>query len=412
MTISEFLHNAYTAYQAVDIAATALETNGFVRLDERATWQLTRGGKYYVIRGGSSLIAFVYGDGDGCKLVASHTDSPALKLKDKPVIAGDFSRLNVEVYGGALLYSFLDRPLRLAGRIVRQLPEGRLVSENYVSRFTVAIPSLAIHMNRECNDKLALNPQLDMLPLLSLDNADSVVPDDTVSFDLYAVPDSPPFLSGLRGEFLSASRIDNLSSVYASIRALCGKTRGICVAACLDAEEIGSRTRQGADSDFLQSVLARIAQAADPGQDALYKFAASSLCASLDNAHSVHPNHAEKSDPTNRAKLGGGIVIKGHAGGAYTTDAVTSAVMKTLFDRAGVRYQTFYNRSDMRSGSTLGAVSLGHVGIRSVDLGLAQLAMHSAVETIAAADLDELDHGLAALYNSTLLFSDNDVQII
>ncbi len=409
-----YLETSYTAYQAVENAKTLLLGHGFVPLKEREEWALSAGGKYFVERNGSALIAFTVGSGKGFKIVASHTDSPCLKLKENPVTLSEpFKRLNAEPYGGGIWYSFFDRNLKLAGRLVRE-ENGCLRAENYVSDFSVVIPSLAIHMQRDVNEKFAPNPQIDLLPLLGMDDVEfSALLKDPVSFDLYAVCAEPPFTSGDGGEFVSSPRVDNLTSVYGSLEALLAGDceAGVNVAACLDGEEIGSRTFQGAGSDFLKNTLKRIEAALCKKGADWERTAANSFLISLDNAHSLHPNHPEKCDLTNRAVMGGGVVIKGHAGGAYTTDALSSSVVKTIFKRAGVKYQTFFNRSDMRSGSTLGAISLGQAGILSADLGLAQLAMHSAVETFAASDYAELRRGLEAFYRSAIKIDGETVEI-
>ena len=400
--LTEFLKTSYTAWQAVENAEKILDEAGFAPLSENEPWKIRRGGKYYVVRGGSALIAFTAGEGTGFRIVASHTDSPCLKLKENPALSDEnFTRLNVEPYGGGLYYTFFDRPLKIAGRVATETETG-IEAKNFVSDFNVIVPSLAVHMNRDANEKFCPNPQTDLLPLLAVEKKDfSALLGNPLSADLFAACAEAPFESGTENEFLSSPRIDNLTSVYASLRALIhAEGKGICVAACLDSEEIGSRTRQGAGGDFLRSVLKRVSAALGYHEEEHLRALSSSFLVSMDNAHALHPNHPEKCDPTNRAKLGGGVVIKGHAGGAYTTDALTSAAIKKIFKRAGVKYQTFYNRSDMRSGSTLGAISLGQVSVPSVDLGIAQLAMHSAVETIKKSDYDEAEKGLLAFYES------------
>lgn len=411
--LCDFLEHSYTAYQAVEQAETFLSGKGFVRLSEGEGWTLVEGGKYYVVRGGSALIAFTVGKGNSYKIVASHTDSPCLKLKENPVTdTAGYKKLNVETYGGGLYYSFFDRPLRLAGRVVREQEES-LHSETFVSDFSVVIPSLAIHMNREANDKFAPNPQIDLLPLLSLkeEKWENLI-GNHLSYDLYAVCAEKPFFSGANGEFLSSPRIDNLTSVLSSLVSLSGEAgRGICVAACLDNEEVGSQTLQGAGSDFLVHVLRRISLARGESEEEYLSALSTSFLISLDNAHALHPNHPEKCDITNRPVMGGGVVIKGHANRAYTTDALSSAVIKKIFRAADVKYQLFFNRSDMRSGGTLGAISLGQVSIPSVDLGLAQLAMHSAVETVAPEDYLTLVKGLSAFYQSDILLKDDHVVV-
>ncbi len=407
----EYLRTSYTAYQAVDNAKRLLAAHGFSELSEGEPWQIAAGGKYFVTRGGSSLIAFRTGDGP-FRIVASHTDSPCLKLKENPALKGAYTRLNVEEYGGCILYSFFDRPLKIAGRLLKKTDSG-VRAENFVSEFCVTIPSLAVHMNRDVNDGFKPDRQTDLLPVLCLGEGGlGALIGDPLSYDLYCVPAAKPYESGANGEFLSSPRIDNLSSVYGSLVALCDDVcTGNCLIACLDSEEVGSRTRQGAGGDFLASVLRRIALCKGMGEEECYRLLSRSFLVSLDNAHAVHPNRPEKCDPSNRPMPGGGIVIKGHAGGAYTTDGLTSAVIKSIFDRAGVRYQTFYNRSDMRSGGTLGAISLSQVSIPSVDLGLAQLAMHSAVETMAASDFETLVKGLSALFRCSVSITPDGASI-
>ncbi len=410
--LRSFLKTSYSAYQAVENAEKFLSAHGFVPLSEEGLWELAAGGKYYVTRSGSSLIAFRTGDGP-FRIVASHTDSPCLKLKEHPVQeSGPYCRLNVEEYGGCILYSFFDRPLRLAGRVLRET-EGGVRSEPFVSDLRVTVPSLAVHMNREVNDGFKPDRQTDLLPLLSLGKADlEEILGKNLGYDLFAAPDEEPFVSGANGEFLSSPRLDDLTSVYGSLLAIADDgCVGNCLVACFDNEEIGSRTRQGAAGDFLKSVLRRIAAARGLREEELFALLPQSFLVSLDNAHAVHPNRPEKCDPTNRPVMGGGIVIKGHAGGAYTTDGLTAAVVRKVFGKANVKYQTFYNRSDMRSGGTLGAISLTQASIPSVDLGLAQLAMHSAVETMAAADFDTLVDGLKAIFQTKIRITADGAEI-
>lgn len=392
-----FLEKSLSPYHAVQNAAELLAEHGFVPLAEGEPWDLKKGGSYYTVRGGS-LIAFRLGGGD-FKIIASHTDSPCFKLKETPAICGEFTRLNTEPYGSGIWYTFFDRPLKIAGRVIKE-ENGVLRSHLYTGESTLSIPSLAVHQNREVNEKFSPDLQTD-LPLYAL-GAQTFSP-DAVSYDLFLSCAEKPFFYGADNEFLSSPRLDNLTGVYSSLEALQKSgAKGTCVAACLESEEIGSRTYAGAGSDFLKNVLFRISAACNRTETEHLCSLARSISISLDNAHSLHPNHPEKCDPTNRAVMGGGVAIKVHAGGAYTTDALTSAAIKTVFGRAGVKYQTFFNRSDMRSGSTLGAISLGQAGVPSVDLGLAQLAMHSAVETIAKDDFTELVRGLTAFYESEI----------
>lgn len=409
MQLAEFLDASYTPYQAVEEVKTYLNQNGFTELSEREAWSLVRGGNYYVERNGSSLIAFRVGEGDYFKLIATHADSPCLKLKENPnMLSEKYVKWNVETYGGGIWYSFFDRPLKVAGRVVER--DGDALSvRSVVSDYTVIIPSLAVHMNRGVNDGFSVNPQIDLLPLAGIGQAEvmSGISDRAVSYDLYVASAQKAFVSGVNGEFLCSPRIDNLTSVYASMLGLCqAEGDGICVAAIFDNEEVGSGTMQGAASDFLKTTLDRICLAFGIEEKIAF---AKSMMISLDNAHAMHPNHPEKCDPTNRPVMGGGIVVKSHANRAYTTDALSSAIVKTVFDAANVRYQTFFNRSDMRSGGTLGAVSLGQVSVLTVDLGLAQLSMHSATECVALSDVDCLVKGLSAFYGASISFNGDKV---
>ncbi len=416
--LTAFLNDSLTAFHAVDCAKAYLLENGFRALSETEDFILCESGKYFVTRDGA-LIAFTVGglDAFAYKIAASHLDSPALKLKDNPIRkAESCATLNVETYGGGIWYSFFDRPLKIAGRVV-QNENGRIVSKNVCSDYFVTIPSLAVHQNRGVNEGFAVNAQVDLAPLIALGAGENwletLVSDSPLAYDLYLVNADTPYTYGVNGEFLASPRIDNLTSAFASLEALVAHadSEGICVAALMDNEEIGSRTIGGADGNFLESVLRRIAYALRFDDNEFYKALAGSFLLSVDNAHAAHPNHPEKCDPTNRVQLGGGVVIKAHANKAYITDAVSSAVVKSVFNAAGVKYQTFFNRSDVRSGSTLGAFAAAKLGVAGADIGLPQLAMHSACETCAVADYQEMVNGLTAFY-STDFYRENDEFII
>lgn len=420
--LTEFLKTSYTAYHACKNAKEFLLENGFQQLYEDDDWAICEEGKYFVERDGSSLIAFTVGllDDFRYKIVASHTDSPALKLKENPFSqSGAYVTLNVEKYGGGIWYSFFDRPLKIAGRAIIN-KNGTLQAELVTSSYQVTIPSVAIHMNRTVNDSFGVNPQIDLQPLYSLKDEpvslDDLILDEEatlVSHDLFVVNADMPYSFGKNDEFFASPRLDNLANVFASLEALVyGEDRsGICIAAMLDNEEVGSLTAQGADGDFLETVMKRIAYSLRLDENEYYKTLASSFLLSADNAHALHPNHPEKSDPTNKTLLGGGIVIKSHANKAYTTDALSSAIIKTIWDNAGVSYQAFFNRSDMQSGSTLGAASTRHVSMKAADIGIAQLAMHSACESFAKADYLEMKKGLTAFFESNILFTKDGVII-
>ncbi len=418
----DFIHQSPTSYHAVENAVAFLNEHGFCRLLETDDWILTEGGKYYVTREGA-IVAFTVGSLNdfSYKVVASHTDSPMLKLKENPLQKSAFyATLNVETYGGGLWYSFLDRPLRVAGRVIRR-ENNRLCAETVTSPFTLVIPSLAIHQNREVKQGLVLNPQIDLQAFVGLaediDGSETLLEciagENVISHDLFLVNADTPYSFGLNDEFLAAPRIDNLTNVYASLEALAfDEPRvGICVAACMDNEEIGNLTAQGAGGDFLEKVLRRIAYAFRFDDNEYYKALGNLFLISLDNAHAVHPNHPEKADTTNKTVLGGGVVIKSHADKAYVTDALGSAVAKSIFDDADVKYQSFFNRSDLKSGATLGTALLRQIGATGVDIGLPQLAMHSACECFKKSDYEELSKGLLAFYASHLIRDENGIQI-
>ena len=410
----DYLEKSLTAYHAVDNAKKLLLSHGFTQLFETEDWQLSEGGKYFVVRNGSSLVAFTVGSLDGFhyKITASHPDSPALKLKENCVNQGNlYATLNTETYGVAIWYTFFDRPLKVAGRAI--VKEGNKLTEKTVqSPFNVCLPSLAVHQNRDVNEKFTVNKQIDLQPLLSCANnapnaeefIKNVVGSDAVAYDLYLVNADTPYSFGVNNQFAASPRVDNLTSVYASLLALTQSEckDGICVMACLDNEEVGSGTYQGADSDFLENTLRRIAYALRFDENEYCKALASSFLLSVDNAHAIHPNHPEKSDLTNKTTLGGGVVIKNHSGKAYITDATAAALTKTIFSNANVKYQTFFNRSDVKSGGTLGAFAVRHLGVYGADIGIAQLAMHSACECFAIDDYYEEVNGLTAFYNAKL----------
>ena len=417
--LTQFLQSSLTAYHAIDNAEQKLLEHGFVRLFECEDWPLSSGGNYFVKRG-ASLVAFTVGNLNtfSYKIVASHVDSPALKLKENPVKnAGAYTSLNVETYGGGIWATFFDRPLKIAGRVVRN-ENGRVYSQTVEAPFTVTVPSMAVHINRNVNDGFAINNQIDLLPLagFSLTNEEflrAISPQPFVSYDLFIVNGEAPYSFGVNNEFFSSPRIDNLVSVHASLEALIshGESDGVCVCALFNREEIGSSGAEGACGDLLENTLRRIAYALRFDDAEFYKALASSFLVSVDNAHAKHPNHPEKADVTNETLMGGGVVIKNHANGAYCTDGISSAVIQSIFDKAGVKHQVFFNRSDMRSGSTLGVSALTRTGMPGVDIGLAQLAMHSACECFAKSDLQELINGLTAYYSSNITLKNDEITI-
>lgn len=413
--IANLLARSLTPYHAVKEAEAILKGAGFKQLSEGDPFGIERGGSYYAVRDGSALIAFKVGknalSGGGFGIVASHTDSPCLKIKlNAENASAGCTRLEVETYGGGLNYTRLDIPLKIAGRAV-VAGDGGVCSKLVELDGQFVIPSLAIHYNRAANDGVKLNAQVDMQVLAGLGEPCGRLMDEiqkkaggkVLDYDLFAVADQPPFRAGFDGELLCSPRADNLTSAFASIEGLINSCpQGVAVAYLADNEEVGSRTKQGAGSTFLKDICERISAALGRTREEYLASLASSMMVSCDNAHAIHPNHPELSDPQNKTVLGGGVVIKHHANQNYTTDAMSSAVIKQIFDTAGVKRQDFFMRSDLPSGGTLGAISSTQLSIRSVDIGIAQLAMHSAAETFALADYAELKNGLSAFYSARI----------
>lgn len=418
----QFIQDSPSVFHVIDNMKRRLEESGFAELREQERWELRSGGAYYVTRNDSSMIAFrlpeVFEDGGECPfkgyhIVAAHSDSPTFKVKACPEMVAEkrYVRLNVEKYGGMILSTWLDRPLSVAGRVAVRREDGgvdmRLVN---LDRDLLVIPNLAVHMNRDVNQGYEYNPQTDMLPLMGLLPEDiggeqeesgahgmlrgkiagklGILPEDILDEDLYLYVREKGRTLGTRDELILSPRLDDLQCVYAGLEGFVSSIseKHANVLAVFDNEEVGSGTRQGADSTFLEDVLLRIQDSLGYGPSVYRQLVAGSFLISADNAHAVHPAHPEKADPTNRPVLGGGVVIKYHGGQKYTSDAMSAARMKLWCEQAGVPCQTFANRSDMIGGSTLGNISTAHVSLASVDIGLPQLAMHSAVETGSSRD--------------------------
>ena len=417
----DFLQKSPSPYHAVANMAKELEGHGYRRLYEEEGWELLPGGRYYVTRGGSALIAFVLPGRpkpESFQIMASHSDSPTFKLKEAPELLVDdrFVKLNVEKYGGMLMAPWFDRPLSIAGRLlVRQGEEiqGRLAD---AGRDLVMIPNLAIHMNRNANDGQSYNPQVDLLPLFGgreakgklmtiMAESAGVSPEDVVASDLFLYNRMPGTIWGANEEFVSCGRLDDLQCAFASLKGLLAaeaNLRRAMVHCVFDNEEVGSLTRQGAASTFLKDVLTRIAEDLSMSREEYLRALAGSFMVSADNAHSVHPNHGEKADQVNRPYLNEGIVVKFSANQRYTTDGASAAVFRELCRQAEVPCQTFFNRSDMVGGSTLGNLSNGQVALHTVDIGLPQLAMHSPYETAGVEDTASLVKAAAAFYGADI----------
>lgn len=416
-----FLKDSPTCYHAVSNIRTALLESGYTELTEGARWTVSKGGKYFTVRNESSLIAFRIPQTavTGFMIGAAHSDSPSFKIKANPEMSVEnaYIRLNVEKYGGMMCAPWLDRPLSVAGRLIVKNGnrfETKLVK---VDRDLVLIPNLAIHMDREVNDGHKYNPQVDMLPLFGDQNAKGrfreimaeaagVSAKDVIGDDLFLYSRTPAAVWGADGEYFSSGHIDDLQCAYANLRgfldasdAASGSTP---VYALFDNEEVGSGTKQGAASTFLSDVLTRIGECTGLTQETLRMAIAGSMMVSADNGHAVHPNFPEKTDPVNRPHMNAGILIKHSANQKYTTDSVSAALFRDICARAGVPWQDFTNRSDMAGGSTLGNISNAQVSLNSVDVGLAQLAMHSPYETAGTKDTAYLAEAMRTFYSLTL----------
>ena len=407
----DFLYDSPTAFHAVKNIKNSLKNSNFKELKPEDKWNLEKGGKYYTTQNDSALIAFTVGEGkieeQGFKIIGAHTDSPTFRVKPNSEIISEnnYVKLNTEIYGGLIRSTWMDRPLSIAGRVALKgenllNPELRLVN---IKKPILIIPSLAIHMNREANSGGELNPQKDTLPLLAMvteelekDNALlnilaeelKVNKEEIIDFDLFLYEFEKGCIVGLKDEFISSSRLDDLQMVHAGIEALKGApiTQGINVMVCFDNEEVGSATKQGADSDMLANILERIVVCLGKGREEFFRALSKSFIISADNAHAVHPNSPEKADPTNRPIINKGPVIKINANCAYTSDSDSSAVYEAICKKSGVPVQKFVNRSDLRGGSTIGPISSTHLNIRSVDIGNPTLAMHSVREFAGVKD--------------------------
>ena len=411
----DFIEKSPTAFQAVDEMQKRLTENGFEVLSEKEYWKLVPGGKYLVTRNNSALIAFCIPEKESrvFHIMASHSDSPSFKIKENPEIKVDNSyvKLNVEKYGGMLMAPWFDRPLSVAGRVIIRRNDGLEEKLVDIKRDLVMIPNLAIHMNREANNGVAYNPQKDLQPLFAAGNTDrtlleiiaeqtGVKKEDIISHDLFLYNRMLGTIWGADKEFVSSARLDDLQCAFASMEGLlrAQNYESIAVHCVMDNEEVGSGTKQGAASTFLKDTLLRINMGLGRTYEEYLMTLAGSFMVSADNAHALHPNYTDKTDPTNHPVLNKGIVIKFNANQKYCTDAVSAAIFKELCTKAGVPYQTFVNRSDIAGGSTLGNISNTQVPMNTVDIGLPQLAMHSPYETAGVKDTEYLVRAAEELF--------------
>lgn len=411
--LCRFLDASPVNFLAVSETERRLQACGFTPLDMAQPWTLKPGDRRYVTKNGSALFAFVVGHGDvaanGFHIISSHCDSPGFRVKPNAEILceGNIVKLNTEVYGGPILYTWFDRPLSLAGRVV--VRSGNPLFPQWLnvcfSEPLLTIPHLAIHFNRQVNEGNPLSKQKDMLPVLCrLENGQShknllrrmiadklqIAGDDILDFDISLYDTTAACTVGLNDEFVTSGRIDDLSMVHASLTALLlnldQQHAATKVMAVFDNEETGSGSKQGAASPMLDFILRRVAACMGADEQDYLRALAGSFMISADNAHGVHPNYVEKYDPTNHPVLGGGPCIKVNANCKYMTDADSAAVFRSICGRAGVPCQDFVNHSDVAGGSTLGNILTSQIPLRGVDMGAPVWAMHSVRETASAAD--------------------------
>ena len=410
--LQEYMNSAHSVYHAVAGVVWALEAEGYVQLREQDAWRLYPGGKYYVTRGDSAVMAFRLNTDspEGFMMAAAHADRPTFKWKENGELKGNYTRLAVERYGGMLMAPWLDRPLSLAGRVLVETEDGvesRLVD---LDRDLFMIPNVAIHMNRKANEGYAWNPAVDMLPLAGgkdvAGKLDALLREaaggEILGHDLFLYVRQQATRWGIDNEYLSAQALDDLACVWCAMQGFltAKESRSIPVLCVFDSEEVGSQTAQGAASGLLEDVLERICK--DQNWE-LKQLLSQSFMLSADNAHAIHPNHPEYADPNNAPTVNGGVVLKFNANQRYTTDGVSAAIFRKICQRAGVKAQTYCNRADIAGGSTLGNISLSHVAVPSADIGLPQLAMHSCYETVGVQDVQDMVSVMRAYYGSSLI---------
>ena len=402
-----FLDASHSVYHAQAYLSKTLEEKGYVRLFEQEEWSLLPGGKYYLTRGGSALLAFRVPRGEitGFTMSASHSDRPGFKVKENFELTSAYTRVAVERYGGMLIAPWLDRPLSIAGRVLVETQTGVEARLLNIDRDLLLIPNVAIHMNRGANDGFAWNPAVDTLPLLGGKDAkgklnallEREAGGKILGHDLYLYVRQKASVWGLDEEFISSAALDDLACVWGCARGFLNAqdSADIPVLCVFDSEEVGSNSVQGAASMFLETTLERICGSL---KLSLPRMLAQSFMISADNAHALHPNHPEYADPANAPVLNGGVVLKFNAAQRYTTDGLSAALFRKVCARAGVPVQTYFNRADMPGGSTLGHISLSHVSVPTADIGLPQLAMHSSYETAGTADAVALEKVMSAYY--------------
>jgi aspartyl aminopeptidase len=412
--LTDFIEKSPTSFHAVKNISDELSKNGFTELFEADKWELEIGGKYFVTRNQSSVIAFkIPNNPKSFMIAASHSDSPCFKVKPSPEMEeAGCVKLNIEGYGGMIKESWFDRPLSVAGRIVVENEKGIEIKLIDIDRDLAVIPSLAIHMGKV----ESVNIQKDLLPIIGTEKGGFeklIDADNLLGCDLFLYNRMKASFWGADNEYFSAPRIDNLQSAFATMRGFLESENNdsISVFAVFDNEEVGSGTKQGAKSTFLSDTLERAAEAIGISKSDYLRMLASSFMLSVDNAHAAHPNYPEKADPINRPKMNGGIVIKYNANQKYTTDSVSEALFKKICKKSDIPYQTYVNKSDVAGGSTLGNLASERVSVNTVDIGIAQLAMHSAYETAGIKDTYYMVQASREFFNTSLISQKNGYEM-
>ena len=410
-SLMAFLDASVSVYHAAAYLAETLENAGYTRLQENEKWNIQAGGKYYLTRGGTAVLAFRVPTvaPKGFLMSASHSDRPTFKIKENAELTGKYTRLATEKYGGMLIAPWLDRPLSIAGRVLVETEKGVRSQLVNIDRDLTMIPNVAIHMNRQANDGYKWNPAVDTLPLLGGPDAagklakilEETAGGKILGHDLFLYVRQKAAVWGVDEEYLSSAAIDDLECAWCCTQGFlnAGESESIPVLCVFDSEEVGSSSVQGAASRLLEDTLCRIC--AGLGLDE-HQMLANSFLVSADNGHAIHPNHPEFADASNAPQIGGGVVLKFNANLRYCTDGVSAAIFRKACQKADVKVQTYCNRADMAGGSTLGNISLSHVSVPTADIGLAQLAMHSCYETAGVQDAIDLENAMAAYYGSTL----------
>ena len=422
-----FIDSSKSMFHTVDTMKKYFDKEGYTYLKENENWKIEKGKNYYTTRNNSSILAFQVGkdlDDYHFQITAAHSDSPTYKIKAVSELesVGEMLRLNVEGYGGMIDSSWFDRPLSVAGRVLIN-EEGKLVNKLfYIDKDILMIPNVAIHLNREINNGFAYNKQIDLMPLFSSGELkkgdfDKMIADEIgtcveniISKDLFLVNRQKQVIWGYKDEFLSTPKLDDLQCAFSSMKGFLSSENKHSINVCVvfDNEEVGSNTKQGAMSTFMKDTLKRINFSLNFGIDDYYKAISKSFLVSCDNAHAVHPNHPELYDQTNRTFINKGIVIKEAANQKYTTDAFSRAVFLEICKKAQVPVQFFANRSDKVGGSTLGNLSNIQVSIHALDIGVAQLAMHSSFETCGTKDTSYMIKALKEFFSTNIKIDASD----